>query len=116
MAVTNSFQMFVLEQLHRAMASVRSRRMFSGVGIYAGDVFFALIHDDAVYFKTDVSTRVDFEARGMPPFRPAGDGGRSMGYYQIPEDVLENPETLRVWADKAISIARQAKARPPRRR
>lgn len=112
----SSFQTFVLEQLGRAAASVRSRRMFGGVGIYAGDVFFALIHDDAVYFKTDASTRIDFEAQGMRPFRPSGDGGATMGYHQVPEDVLENPEILRVWTDKAISVARRAKTLQPRRR
>jgi DNA transformation protein len=31
--------------------------MFGGVGIYSGDLFFALIADDTVYFKADDSTR-----------------------------------------------------------
>ena len=114
MAGLNSFQTFVLEQLSRAVPSMRSRRMFGGVGIYSGDLFFALIDDGAVYFKTDAATRIDFVAQGMQPFRPAGDAGVSMSYHQLPEDVLENPEELRTWADKAIAVARMAKA--PRRR
>jgi DNA transformation protein len=116
MAVTNSFQTFVLEQLSRALPAIRARRMFGGVGIYAADLFFALIDDDAVYFKTDAATREEFESRGMGPFRPSGAGGETMMYYQLPEDVLENPESLRTWADKAIAVARRAKARPSRRR
>jgi TfoX-like protein len=36
---------------------------------YARDVFFALIFDDTLYFKVDDSTRPEFEARGMAPFR-----------------------------------------------
>jgi DNA transformation protein len=91
--------------------------MFGGVGIYSGDFFFALIADDTVYFKVDASTRPDFEARGMGPFRPFGDDGGTMKYYQLPEDLLEDPEALRPWAEKAVAIARQSKARrPPRRR
>jgi DNA transformation protein and related proteins len=114
MSVTNSFNTFVLEQLGRSVASVHSRRMFGGVGIYSGDLFFAIIHDDAVYFKTDASTQIDFEEQGMGPFRPMGDGAASMSYHQLPEDILENPETLCMWADKAIAVARQAKTRKTR--
>jgi DNA transformation protein len=90
--------------------------MFGGVGIYSGDVFFALIADDTLYFKVDDSTRSDFEARGMGPFRPFGGAGGTMQYYQLPEDLLEDPEALRPWAEKAVAIARQHKSRRPSRR
>ena len=86
--------------------------MFGGVGIYSGDLFFALIADDTLYFKVDDSTRPDFVARGMGPFRPFGDGGETMQYYQIPEDLLEDPDALRPWAEKAVAIAR---SKPKRR-
>ena len=97
------------------MPGIRARPMFGGVGIYSGEIFFALIADDTVYFKVDESTRADFEARGMGPFRPFGDEGGTMKYYQLPEEVLEDPEALRPWAEKAVSIARQSKARRPAR-
>ena len=111
MAVSSSFQVLVLDQLSRAVPRIRARPMFGGVGIYSGDTFFALIADDTVYFKVDESTRKDFEARGMGPFRPFGDDGGTMKYYQLPEDLLEDPDALRPWAEKAIAIARQRKAR-----
>jgi DNA transformation protein and related proteins len=116
MAVRSSFQILVLDQLGRAIPGIRSRAMFGGVGIYAGDIFFALIADDTLYFKVDESTRAEFEARGMGPFRPFGDEGGTMKYYQLPEDILEDPEELRSWAEKAVAIARQSKARRPKRR
>ena len=116
MAVTHSFRTFVLEQLSRAVPAIRAKGMFGGVGIYSGDLFFAIIDDDAVYFKTNAATQPEFESRGMGPFRPSGAGGETMNYHQLPEDVLENPDALRVWADKAIAVARQAKAKPSRRR
>ena len=99
------------------MPRIRARPMFGGVGIYSGELFFALIADDTLYFKVDDSTRSDFETRGMGPFRPFGDAGGTMQYYQLPEDLLEDPEALRPWAEKAVAIARQNKSRrPPRRR
>jgi TfoX/Sxy family transcriptional regulator of competence genes len=48
----------------------------------------------------------------MGPFRPFGDDGGTMQYYQLPEDLLEDPDALRPWAEKAVSIAR---AKPKRR-
>lgn len=89
--------------------------MFGGVGIYAGRLFFALIADDTLYFKVDDSTRGDFEARGMGPFRPYGADGEAMQYYQVPEELLEDPEALRPWAEGAIAVARRAKGRRARR-
>jgi DNA transformation protein and related proteins len=116
MAVRSSFQILVLDQLSRAIPGIRGRAMFGGVGIYSGQLFFALIADDTLYFKVDESTRPDFEARGMGPFRPFGDEGETMKYYQLPEEVLEDPEELRSWAEKAVAIAGQKKARRPSRR
>ena len=109
MPVSPSFRAFVLDQLGRAAPRVRARNMFGGVGLYAGDVFFALIADDTLYLKVDDSTRPDFEGRGMGPFRPYGDEGETMGYYELPGDVLEDAEALRPWAEKAIAVARRKK-------
>jgi DNA transformation protein len=91
--------------------------MFGGVGLYADELFFALIADDAVYLKVDDHNRPDFEARGLEPFRPYGEHGEVMGYYRLAEDLLEDPEELRAWADKAVAVARRArrpKSRPER--
>lgn len=100
-----------MDQLGRAVPRVRARAMFGGVGIYAGDVFFALIADDTLYLKVDDSTRPDFEERGMSPFRPYGEEGETMGYYELPGDALEDPEALRPWAEKAIAAARRKRAK-----
>jgi DNA transformation protein len=116
MAVTDSFREFVLEQLGRVVPGIRSRRMFGGVGIYSSDLFFAIIADDVVYLKTDAMTRLDFEARGMGPFQPAGEQGETMHYHQLPEEVLESPEALAIWAGKSVAVARTAKGRRSKRR
>jgi DNA transformation protein len=114
--VSPSFRTFVLDQLSRVVPRVRARSMFGGVGIYAGELFFALIDDDTLYLKVDDTNRPDFEARGMEPFRPYGEGGEVMQYYQVPDDVLEDPDALRPWAEKSIAVAGSKKTRRSRRR
>ena len=78
MTVTESFRLYVSEQLSR-IRPVTTRPMFGGVGIYADGLFFALIDDDVLYFKVDDSNRPDFEEHGMGPFRPFGPEGSAMG-------------------------------------
>jgi DNA transformation protein and related proteins len=115
MPVTSSFRTLVIEQLNRVLPQVRARSMFGGVGIYSGDTFFALIADDVLYFKVDDSTRPDFEARGMSPFRPYGEDGDVMGYYEVPHELLEDPDALGPWAERAVAVARRRKGKRGRR-
>ena len=115
MPVTPSYRIYVLEQLNRAVPPVRARAMFGGVGLYAGDVFFALIADDALYVRTDDATRPAYESLGMPAFRPFEEHGPVMSYYQLPEDILEDGDALREWASRAIASARAQRRRPKKR-
>ncbi len=115
MSVSPTFRAFAIEQLERSVPGIRARGMFGGVGIYATDLFFALLADDTLYFKVDDATRPAFEERGMGPFRPYGEGGEVMHYFEVPEDVLEDPEALRPWAEAAIAVARRARRGRPRR-
>jgi DNA transformation protein and related proteins len=101
----------VLEQLGRVAAGIRGRSMFGGVGIYAGDLFFALMDEDALYFKVDDTNRADFEAEGMGPFKPFGEGGEVMQYYRLPGELLEDTESLRPWVEKAVAVAGRKKQR-----
>ena len=107
MAVSESYREFVLEQLGR-VTPVIGKSMFGGVGIYAQNLFFALIAEDRLYFKVDDATRRDFEERGMEPFRPFGEDS-AMGYYEVPADVAEDVVTLETWVKKAIDVAAAAK-------
>ena len=103
-----SFAEFVLEQLGR-VTRVTGRRMFGGMSIYAGPHCFALIGDDRLFLKVDDSNRPDFEARGMGPFRPYDDE-RAMQYYELPVDVLEDPDELQRWTRRALAVAVSAAA------
>ena len=111
MTVSDSFKSYVLEQFGRLRPDIRARAMFGGVGVYAGELFFALIDDDVVYLKVDEETRGAFEAVGMGPFMPFGPGGEVMQYYELPEGLLDEPDDLRSWVDAAIEVATRARGR-----
>jgi DNA transformation protein len=113
MSVTPTFKTFALEQLGRVASDIRSRSMFGGVGIYSGQLFFALIDDDIVYLKVDDTNRPDFEALGLGPFQPFGDGGEVMQYYALSAELLEDADALEEWVDKAIAVAQRKKGRKP---
>src|SRR5260370_25448292 len=116
MAASNSFRTFVLEQLGRVVDHVRGRSMFGGIGIYASDLFFALIADDVLYLKVDAFNRPDFEARGRAPFRPLAERGETMQYYPLPDDVLADVDALRPCVEKAMAPSRRTPRRPRPRR
>src|SRR5215217_10246 len=104
MAVSPGFAEFVVEQLE-ACGRISAKRMFGGVGIYAEDVFFAIIDNDILYLKVDDTTRADFERAGCSPFRPYGDDRETMQYYSVPVSVLEDADALAAWGKKAIAVA-----------
>lgn len=105
MAVSSNYLDYVLEQLS-CVGHVTPKRMFGGVGIYLDSLFFALVDDDILYFKVDESNRADFEAAGMKPFKPFGEESYSMGYFEVPIDVLEDRDQLQQWANKSLDVAR----------
>lgn len=115
MPVRPEFLEFVLEQLGR-IAPVTHRRMFGGVGLYADGLFFAVMDDDRLYFKTDDTNRPAYEARGLGPFRPMGEDGPAMQYHPVPEELLDDPDALRPWMDAALDVARRARRGGTRRR
>jgi DNA transformation protein len=116
MSVTDGFLAFVLEQLD-PIGPIVTKRMFGGVGLYAGDLFFALIAGDVLYLKGDDATRGAREAVGARPFqpypgRPKGKG--KMQYYSVPAAILEDDDQLIAWAKEAVSIALTQQALPRR--
>jgi DNA transformation protein and related proteins len=112
MSVTGDYLAYILDQL-RAFGHVTARRMFGGVGLYADGFFFGII-DDTVYFKVDDSNRSDYETRDCRQFSVEMEkGGRrivSMSYFAVPEEVLEDPDELKLWARKALAVAVAAAA------
>lgn len=116
MPVSSEYLDYILGQLN-SLGNITHRRMFGGVGIYQAGTFFAIISEDLLYFKVDDVNRGDYLETDMEPFRPFGDEGGSMQYYEVPESVLTDTEDLREWALKAIDVAiRAAKKKKKKKR
>jgi DNA transformation protein and related proteins len=118
MAVQPSYLEYVLEQL-AALPALRSNRMFGGIGLYSDAIFFGLIDDDTLFFKTDDTNIAPYRERNMPRFMPFPDRPDAvLGYHQVPVDVIEDAEMLVTWARSAVAVAlaRQAAKAKSRRR
>lgn len=112
--VTPEFRDFVLDQL-AGVAQLRSRAMFGGMGLYAGERFFGILASDEVFFKVDDTNRGAYEAAGSEPLRPFADRSVAMSYWRVPAEVLEDSTELTAWAREAIRVAASARPRKPRR-
>ena len=109
MSSNSVFSDEVVERLERAVPSLRARQMFGGVGLYSGEHFFGIVAFDRLWFKVDDSNRGDYQARGMEAFKPFADRPTAMSYFEVPADLLDDSEELRVWAMRSVAIARHAK-------
>jgi DNA transformation protein len=88
--------------------------MFGGIGLYSDACFFALIDDDVLFFKVDDSNRDDYVSRGMKAFMPFP-GQSSLGYFQVPPDVIEEAEELTRWARHSVEVAQRAGVKKQKR-
>jgi DNA transformation protein len=99
---------------------IRTRRMFSGTGIYRDDVMFAIEVGGTLYLKTDATSRPAFEEAGARPFSYARRDGRVVltSLWSLPELALDDPAVAADWAERAwqAASAKQAAARTGRRK
>lgn len=104
-----SFKDFVLDQLSD-LPGITCRAMFGGYGLYSRDgvheVFFGIIHNSRLYFKTDEATRSAYLKKGMKPFRPTAKQTLKT-YYEVPVEIIEDQEQLTDWATRAVRCARR---------
>jgi DNA transformation protein len=95
---------------------VTIRPMFSGFGISADGVNFALSLRAGLYFRADEATIPRFEAEGSKPFQYQT-SKRSVtvaSYWQLPARLFDDTEELGEWARAALGAAQRAalKKRP----
>jgi len=116
MAVSDEFLNYVLDQLS-PWGNVSVRRMFGGAGLYRDGKMFGLIADNVAYLKVDDSNQEDFVKAGSSPFNPYPDKVKTavMSYYEIPPEVLENPDELSQWTQRSMNIQQKKKGKSPHR-
>lgn len=107
---TDPFVTHCLELLS-PLGPVRARRMFGGYGLYADDLFVALIAFERLYLKIDDSTREAFLAEGGECFVYDGKGKPiTMRYCTPPPEAMDSPALMLPWASRAMQAALAARA------
>lgn len=97
-----SFKEFVLDQL-RLLERVDCRSMFGGHGLYCEGIFFGIIADGRVYFKTNPTTVTDYLERDMKPFQP-NSKQTLKNYFEVPVEILEDDDQFAEWARRAVAV------------
>lgn len=106
-----------LFEMLQPLGELRAKSMFGGWGLYANELFFAIVAEDTLYFKVDDANCADFEAEGLKPFRyEMGGTVATMRYYPPPAAALDDREMLCAWGRKGIEAAERASAKKKHRK
>jgi DNA transformation protein and related proteins len=102
-----------LIDLFSGFGPVTIRRMFSGFGISADGINFALALRSGLYLRADEQTVARFEAEGSKPFQYQTKAKTvTVGsYWHLPERLYDDPEELTDWAKAALAAAQRAALR-----
>ena len=92
---------------------VTIRKMFSGYGISADGINFALSLRAGLFFRADEQTIPDFEAEGSKPFQYSTRAKTVLvnSYWQLPARLFDDSEELALWARAALAAAQRAKVK-----
>lgn len=91
------------------------RRMFSGFGIVADGVNFAMALRIGLIFRVDDVTVPRYDEEGAKPFQYETRNKTIVvkSYRHIPDRLYDDPAELAVWAREAVGAAKRAAARKP---
>jgi len=113
MSASDEFIEFVMELLEPIRA-IEGKKFFGGYGIKSDNIQFAMIMGNSLYFVVDDLTRPKYQSLGKQPFCYSTKRGQVFvnRYFEVPEDLFEDPQSLLAWARESIEIA----ARSPKKR
>ena len=99
-----------LKEVFSEFGSIQPRRMFGGYGIFHKGLMFALVADDALYLKADATISSYFTDRELEQFSYEKQGKSfKMSYYMAPEDIFDEQEEAKIWADRSYAAAVRSK-------
>lgn len=106
MPTESEFQNYLAELL-APLGAICFRRMFGAVGIFGARGMFGLIIDETLYFKVTVESRAVYEAAGMSQITYERAGGQEVGlpYFEVPNELLDEPDRFLDWAKEAFAAA-----------
>lgn len=89
----------ILEKLS-SIPSITSKKMFGGYGLFHNSKMFGLIDSKGVGFvKGDKSLKNDYAKMGSIQHS-------KMPYFSIPDNILQNEESLLNWVNSAIRLSK----------
>ena len=106
-----------IRELFSAFGPISVRRMFSGAGLFAEGVMFALRIRDDIFLKADAETIPSLQAEGSRPFAYETKKRRVIvnSLWRLPDRLLDDPEDLANFARAALRAAHRAAAKKSRR-
>jgi DNA transformation protein len=118
MSVDESLYAWVQEALE-PLGPVTMRRMMGAAVLYLDGTNFAVLDDEAVWFKADAESAAIWDSAGCERFTFTGSDGKveTMNYRRAPGDVYDDPEAMQHWATlaQAAGLRGNAKKRPKRK-
>jgi DNA transformation protein len=104
-----------LTDLFADFGPVTIRRMFSGYGISADGINFALALRSGLYLRADEMTIPQFKAEGSKPFQYQQKSTAKVitvnSYWELPARLFDDTEELTGWARTALAAAQRAALR-----
>lgn len=102
-----------LIDLFSEFGPISLRKMFSGFGITADGVNFAMALRAGIIFRVDELTIPRYDAEGARPFQYDTRNKTVVvnSYRHLPERLYDDPEELAEWAREAVGAAKRAAAK-----
>lgn len=111
MGKVNEYHEYLVSDVFKDIFGISSKKMFGGFGYYKDGIIFAILADEQLYFKTGEGNIKDFEKLGSKPFTyPMRNGKKTtLSYWNLPADILEDPEELPKWIEKSVKESIKSK-------
>jgi DNA transformation protein len=99
-----------LKEVFSEFGVIQPRRMFGGYGIFYKGLMFALVADATLYLKADATVSPFFIDRVLTQFSYEKQGKSfKMSYYMAPEEIYDDPEEAKIWANRSYAAAVRSK-------
>ena len=105
-----------LKALFEPFGAVAVKRKFSGHGVYADGLYFAISLRGEVFLKADAEAEAAFAAAQSSPFVYTNPKGNTvkMPFWRLPADAYDDEDALRRWALLALEAARRSAVAKPK--
>ncbi len=99
------------------LGTITHRAMMGAAVLYCDGTVFAVVDDEAIYFKMDAVSAAIWDEAGCPPFTFTGKDGEtvSMNYRRAPDDVFDDADAMREWAALGIAAGLRAPKKAARK-